>query len=126
LTGDTIVLSFISRQVGQRYQAEIEALSHQTGWALAINPQPNQGAILEAARKLIAGAGWEIVKGPGIRVDRGQVEVRLRALPDDAARAQVNAELERQTGYQLAVVVSTLPSSSPARPESSNVVEIPL
>jgi len=126
LTGDTIVLSFISQQVGQRYQVEIDALSRQTGWPLAINPQPNQGAILEAARKLIAGASWEIVKGPGIRVDRGEVEVRLAAWPDEAARAQVNAELEQQTGFRLAVVVSTLPSFNSAKPESSDVVEIPL
>lgn len=126
LTGDTIVLSFISQQMGQRYRVEIEALSRQVGWALAINPQPNQGAILEVARKLIAGAGWEIVKGPGIRVDRGEVEVRLAVLPDETARAQVNTELERRTGYRLALAVSTLPSSSPARPESRDVVEIPL
>jgi hypothetical protein len=126
LTGDTIVLSFISQQVGQRYQVEIESLSRQVGWALAINPQPNQGAIIEAARKLMGGAGWEIVKGPGIRVERGQVEVRLTALPDEMARAQVDAELERQTGYRLVLAVSTLPSSSLARPESSDVVEIPL
>ena len=38
----------------------------------------------------------------------------------------MNAELEQQTGYRLAVLVSTPPASNSAKPESSDVVEIPL
>ncbi len=125
LTGETIALSFISQQVGQRYQADIRALSERTGWSLAINPQPNQGAILEAARKLIEGQGWEMVKGPGIHVDRGEVEIRLAALPDETVRAEVNAAFEAQTGYRLTFAASAPSAPGPAKTEAE-VVEIPM
>jgi len=59
-----IILSFISPQVGERYSAEIAALQQQTGWMLGVNPQPNQGGILEIARLLINKAGLVIAKGP--------------------------------------------------------------
>ena len=126
LTGDTIVLSFISPQVGERHSAEIEVLSQRIGWPLAVNPQPNQGAILEAARKLVANAGWEMVKGPGIHVDSGEVEIRLAALPDEGARAQANETFEVQTGYQLAFAEAASPAPGPTKSEPAEVVEIPI
>ena len=50
LKDGAIVLSFISPQVGERYRATIDRLAQETGWPLRINPQPNQGAIVDAAR----------------------------------------------------------------------------
>jgi hypothetical protein len=126
LTGDTIVLSFISRQVGERYQADMQALSGRIGWALAVNPQPNQGVILETARKLIEDKGWTAAKGPGIHVDRGEVEVRLATLPDEPAGGEVNAEFEARTGFRLVFVAAAPSALGPAKDEPSEVVEIPL
>ena len=87
LKGSEILLSFISPQVGERYRAEIAALEERIGWPLAINPQPNQGAILEAARTLAAEAGWVIMKGPGIYPANGQVTMTLAGELSEAGYA---------------------------------------
>lgn len=132
LVGDTIVLSFVSKQVGERFLADMQALSSRIGWALAVNPQPNQGVILETARKLIEGKGWTAVKGPGIHVDRGEVEVRLATLPDEATRGEVSAEFEAQTGFRFVFVAAAVSAPGSAKGEGSplaglsETVEIPL
>jgi hypothetical protein len=82
LKGDEIVLSFISRQVAERYQEQLEVLASQTGWRLAVNPQPNQGAILEVARALLAKAGLAIAKGPSIFLEKAEVSVVVAGSPE--------------------------------------------
>ena len=57
LRNNEIVLSFISPQVGERHRDQITPLAVRIGWPLSINTQPNQNAIQEAARTLIARAG---------------------------------------------------------------------
>lgn len=42
LKGDQIVLSFISKQVAERYAEKISELTEQTGWPLTVNPQPTR------------------------------------------------------------------------------------
>ncbi len=125
--GDQIMLSFISRQVGERYQAQIAALERQVGWRLSINPQPNQGAILEAARYLVEQAGWAVLKGPSIYPERGEVTVALSTAPDEAELARLVEACLAQTGFRLAVSVAQ-PVSQPAAARSAapDVVEIPL
>lgn len=103
LKGDEIVLSFISPQVGKRYWEEVESLSRRIGWRLAINPSPNQGAILEAARELSAQAGLAIRKGPSIYLDRGEVAVTLAAPPEEETAAELAEAFEAQTGYRLRI-----------------------
>lgn len=101
LKGERIVLSFISPQVGERYQAEIEALSRRIGWPLEINPHPNQVAIAGEARSLVAAAGAVIVKGPGIYTSRGEVVVRLETPLPEETTARLKEDLMERTGYRL-------------------------
>lgn len=126
LKGGRIILSFISPQVGRRYQAEIEALAEQVGWPLDVNPQPNQGLILETARNLVRDAGWEIVKGPGLHQGRSEVKIRLVTPPDEAARAAVETAFEAQTGYRLVLDLPAAPVASPASQETAEIIVIPL
>ena len=77
LKDGAIVLSFISPQVGERYRATIDRLAEEIGWPLRINPQPNQGAIVDAARLRCLQHACILVKGPSIFVDRGEVSVTL-------------------------------------------------
>jgi hypothetical protein len=53
LKDGVIVLSFISPQVGQRHQRPSTGWRSRSAGRCAINPQPNQGAILDTARRLL-------------------------------------------------------------------------
>lgn len=126
LKDGAIVLSFISPQVGERRRAEIDRLAQAVGWPLRINPQPNQGAIVDAARLLCQQQGWTLVKGPSIFLERGEVSVTLAAAPGaDELTASQQAFLE-ETGFRLTMAGGT--SSAPPRetpaPAAAPVVEI--
>lgn len=120
-----IILSFISRQVGERFREQIDALAQQIGWPLRINPQPNQGAISEAALALLARAGWMAAKGPGVYADRGEVGVVLAQAPAEAEMAEIAAVFEQQTGFRL-ILSTVAPAPAPARVTNPDVVMIPL
>jgi hypothetical protein len=126
LKGDEIVLSFISPQVGERYRAQIEALSRQTGWPLSIYPNPNQGAILEVARALLARAGWTAVKGPSIYPERSEVAVTLVQSPQEQEIHNLADAFEDQTGFHLVIKSSARPANVEGRAPAANAVEIPL
>ncbi len=101
LKGSTIVLSFISPQVGARHQAAIDELARITGYTLTINPNPNQQEILVQVRRVLQEAGIGISRGPGIHVATTEVRVTASAPPSaEAAQAAAGRVLE-QTGYRL-------------------------
>lgn len=96
-----IVLSFISPQVGERQRETIAALAAQVGWLLRINPQPNQNAILDTARRLIQQQGWRISRGPSIYPERAEVAVTLFEATDHAAMTELQDAFAAVTGYRL-------------------------
>jgi Cft2 family RNA processing exonuclease len=126
LKGDEIVLSFISRQVGERYQEVIADLVQRTGWWLSINPQPNQGAILEAARKLLSQSGWTINKGPGIYPEKSEVVVGIAEAPGKDFLSQAASAFMDLTGFQMTISTPQSPAPVIAPSETSNIVEIPM
>ncbi len=117
LKGDEIVLSFISSQVGERHREQIETLARQVGWRLSINPHPNQGAILETARKLLEQAGWTVQKGPGIHVDKNEVAVTLADSPQASDLSDVEEAFTQMTGFRLAAQIP-----KPAQPATQVAV----
>jgi hypothetical protein len=127
LKGDEIVLGFISPQVGERHREQIEALAARIGWRLAISPQSNQNALNEAARALCGQAGWTIVKGPSIFLERSEVSVMLAAMPDAVAVAAVGAAFAEQSGYRLVVAAgqAAAPAAAPAA-TAAGAVEVPV
>ena len=127
LKGDEIMLSFISSHVGERYQEQIKALEEQVGWRLNINPQPNQGAILEGALTLFSTAGWTITKGPSIYLEKAEVAVSLGYSPGEQEISELVAAFDRQTGFRLVVNVPLSTIQKPqSNPKNLDVVEIPL
>jgi hypothetical protein len=127
LKGDRIVLSFISQQVGQRYAETIAQLEVRIGWPIEINPQPTQGLILQIARELLTEAGWEIVKGPGIYIEKGQVSVRLAQQPDPVRAAEVQLAFTEKTGYELEMGTPPVVQTGPvAKLVTETVVLIPM
>jgi uncharacterized protein len=127
LKGDEIMLSFISRQVGERYREQITELARQVGWRLSINPQANQGAISEIARTLLARAGWTASKGPSLYPERAEVTITLANEVEPAEISALATDFERQTGFRLLVNLALPAAATPqARPANQDVVEIPL
>jgi hypothetical protein len=128
LKGSEISLSFISTQVAERYQNQIQALAAQVGWPLAINPQPNQGAILETAQLLLSRAGISVQKGPGIYPERGEVVLTAAGPLGTEQEQELRSTFEEQTGYRLVI---NLPAAALApQPASASqpdpVISIPL
>ena len=103
LKQDTIVLTFISPQVGERHREVIRGLAQETGYPISIHPHPNQQQILQYASQVIREAGWSVRKGPGIHVDRAEVSARLAEVPADGEAAPVLRKFEEKTGYRLVV-----------------------
>ncbi len=126
LKGEEIVLSFISPQVGRRYQEKIAGLAVQTSWSLSISPQPNQGAIMEAARAMIAMDGFNIAKGPSIYPEKAEVSVVLATGPTPEQLTALASAFEAQTGFRLAVTVPVVKVESVPRPAPARSVEVPL
>jgi hypothetical protein len=124
LKGDEIVLSFISRQVAERYQEQLDVLASQTGWRLAVNPQPNQGSILEVARALLAKAGFTIVKGPSIYLEKAEVSVVLAGSPEAEKMLGVTESFISETGFRLVVPSQTPKVENHPSGKSANFVEI--
>jgi uncharacterized protein len=98
-----IVLSFISPQVGDRYIEEIQQLSKDTGYRLGIHPHPNQHKILQITNKLLREVGWNVQKGPGIHVNRGELSVKLANDVSDAELGALNERLELESGFRLVI-----------------------
>ncbi|HPH97058.1 MAG TPA: MBL fold metallo-hydrolase [Anaerolineaceae bacterium] len=129
LKEDVIILSFISRQVGERYQEKLAHLSSQCGWPLSINPQPNQGAILELARLLLNQAGLAISKGPSIFLDKNEIGVTLSAAPTPEQERILQEKFENETGFRIILNAPRPAAASPAVPPTETarpIVEIPL
>jgi hypothetical protein len=96
------LLSFISPG-GTAPSDDNDQLAQQIGWPLSINPQPNQGAILDAARRLIQERAWQLLKGPSIFLDRGEVAVTLAVAPPPEASAALQADFDAITGFVLSI-----------------------
>ncbi len=101
LKGGDIVLTFISPQVGARYQEQFDRLARETGYGLRLHNHPIQNEIMAAARRLVTEAGWIVEKGPGVHPNRGEVAFKLVDSPDAAEVERVSAQLEVETGYRL-------------------------
>jgi len=104
LKGSQIMLSFISPQVGLRYQTIIDQLATETGYSLILSDQPNQGAILIIANRLARDAGWQLAKPPGLHINEGTVSMKLSAIVSVDSIASVDAVLQTETGYRLSIV----------------------
>ena len=123
LRGDDILLSFISAAVGERYQAQIADLEARIGWKLAINPQPNQGAILEAARLLIEHEQLAVLKRPSIYPEHQDVSVTLAAALAPETQARLVDAFSQQTGFRLRISAPRPVEPPPAKPPA-NVLQL--
>lgn len=100
-SGRYIELSFISPEVGMMYRDVILQLEQKTGWAIRINPNPNQNEVIKLARRLLEQKGLRLKKNPGFY----QLEKEVRVVPlDDWAQGvfeEAREEFQKHTGYTL-------------------------
>ena len=123
LRGDDILLSFISATVGERYQTQICELQARIGWKLTINPQPNQGAILEAARLLLEREKLAVLKRPSIFPENQDVCVTLAAPLTPEAQARLVDTFAQQTGFRLRIIAPRPIAPTPVKP-ADNVLQL--
>ncbi len=122
-----IVLSFISPQIARSYQDQIDVLSRQTGWPLSVNPQSNQGAIMEIARALFSRAELVISKGPSIYPEKAEVSVVLAGSPEVELLAALTETFQIQTGFQIRITLSQTDVQNSKVPSgNTDVVQIPV
>lgn len=98
-----MILTFVTPQIGERHQEQINECAKISGYKMGIHPHPNQAKIGEIMRKLAHEAGWNITKGPGIHVAKASVTVSVLNEPDEDAIEHVAGQLEEETAYRLEV-----------------------
>ena len=104
LKGNTFIqLTFITPQVGLRYQDTLNRLSRKIGWELRLRRTPNQHLLQEIARELTPD-GWTILGHPSTVREELHVRVKVAAIPDLEPLERLDAEMKERTGYGLVFV----------------------
>ena len=98
-----IVLSFISPQIGERHVEQINQLAKETGYPLSIHPHANQHLILQITNQILREKGWQVSKGPGIHVERAELNVKLVNEVSATELEAVRGTLVQETGFTLVV-----------------------
>lgn len=86
-----------------RHAERIGALEAETGWRVEVRPQPDLGALQDAALRHLP-AGLAVQGRPGLHPESGVVAVRVANAGDRDAVAAAEAAFRAETGYTLSVV----------------------
>ncbi len=84
----------------QRYATELADLSQQTGWQVTVYPEPHQGAMETAVRRVLPSA-LQPIGAPSLHHSERQVVVRCRGTSDEQAISMAQAAFVEATGWQL-------------------------
>lgn len=110
----TLTFDFPDRAV-ERYGAALARIEALTGWHVEVNPEVNQQALVETAKRLLP-AGWEMAKAPAVYRERKAVAVAVyggKGELDPPAEAFFQA-----TGYELLATIVEPPSGPPPAGET--------
>jgi hypothetical protein len=100
--GEQIVVSFLSPTVGERYHSTLAAIAKETGWSIAINPEPNQYGIKQEAGAIFP-SHWDIEGELGVLKQQALIRVRLLSAPGQDELDEVSEEIFERTGFHLVV-----------------------
>ncbi len=100
--GKRIVLSFLTPEIGESYEDMLSDLREETGWELAINPEPNLYGIKQEVRSIIP-ATWGMSKDPAPIKAQRVVRVRVDELPDLIQVEKVAQQVYEQTRFHLEI-----------------------
>ncbi|MEN1968831.1 MBL fold metallo-hydrolase [Lentibacillus sp. N15] len=97
---DLMELHFISPEVASRYGDMMQALSNEIGMAVTYARSPKQNEIIRITNQAIP-AEWGQQGNPSVHMDKGEVSVKVANEPGAAELAEINEEMEAETGYTL-------------------------
>jgi hypothetical protein len=99
----TLILRFHFPDVARRrYAAELAQLAHDTGWRVALHPEPHQGVLQARAREVLP-IGLTALGTPALQHAQRTVLVRCRGEAASGDIAAAEATFEETTGWRLAV-----------------------
>ena len=96
--GKYLEIAFISPMVGNRYAAELQTLSNQTGWRICIADRVNQNGLLKNAQLLCMKYGISLAKSPSYLPERRTVQMKLREEAPAERLEEVSAAFTELTG----------------------------
>ena len=102
--GPLIELTFITPEVGARYQTLIDDLAQQACWRIHVAPRVDQQSVLRHVGDLLP-ATWQVTKGPGLDVANRRVRLRLAAPPGQEERDAMSRALDQETGFTLDITI---------------------
>jgi hypothetical protein len=95
-----IELSFLTPQVGRRYEALLKTLEEEIRWPIRVSDQPNQIALSALVKEMLP-PGLTLLKEPSINRLSGEIQLKLAAPPDPALWEAFAAAFEEETGYRV-------------------------
>ena len=99
--GKYIELAFISRQVGEHYRTTLEALQAESGWRIALNPNPNQNELIQKALDLVEEAGLSTSRNLSVRQAERRVCLKLDGTVEDKLWKNLRERYLEETGFNL-------------------------
>lgn len=96
--GKYLEIAFISPMIGNRYAAELQALSNQTGWRICISDRVNQNGLLKNAQLLCMKYGILLAKSPSYLPESRVVQMKLREKAPAEILEEVSAAFAEMTG----------------------------
>jgi Cft2 family RNA processing exonuclease len=101
--GPYIEVSFISPEIGKKWDELLMQLEKITWWDIRISTNPNQNEIMKLARRLLEGAGLYLKKNPGFF----QIEKMVKVVPagewDQEIFHEIQKKFKSETGYDLSL-----------------------
>ena len=98
--GPYLMLSFVSPEVGLRYEEVLDELEERTGWSIELSKKVDQQAVIQAARELLP-ERWSVKKGPGLDVANRAVIVKLAETPPAEELESASAALDARVGFRF-------------------------
>lgn len=96
--GKYLEFSFVSPQVGLRYQKQLQEIADQIGWRIRIADKVNQNTLFQMVRTLCAGQGITLAKNPSYIPDRKTVIIKTTGEADSEKRNAVAEAFMEKTG----------------------------
>lgn len=96
-----IKLSFVSKQIGEKYSDIIHKLQEKTGYYITISDSCNQIEIINITKRLMRDIDLSLKRNPSIFVSEGIVEISPTKIPDKALLAKQSNKLSKATGFEL-------------------------
>ncbi len=102
LKNGNIILSFITYQIGLKYQDDIQKLSDQIGWTISLNHSANMNALFTTIDDLLMKYNITKLKNPSFIANENKVIIKLSSIRENTKK-EIMEEFTYLTGLELDV-----------------------